>query len=121
MEAYRDQYAKLFNGGKKVVVLAMSVDPDTTLAAWAHEESFPVLFASDSTGDIGKQYGIYNEKYKLDTRVLYVIDPTGKVTYRAMPFQELSSKAYTELGDAIAKVDGAQSSGAGSGAGTGTP
>jgi hypothetical protein len=37
MEAYRDQYAKLFNGGKNVVVLAMSADPDTTLAAWAHE------------------------------------------------------------------------------------
>jgi alkyl hydroperoxide reductase subunit AhpC len=76
------------------------------------------LFASDSTGDIGKRYGIYNEKYKLDTRVLYVIDPAGKVTYRAMPFQELATKAYTELGDAIAKVDGAQSSGAGSGTGT---
>jgi len=115
MEAYRDQYAKLFNGGKKVVVLAMSVDPDTALASWARDESFPVLFASDSGGDVGKKYGIYNDKYKLDTRVLFVIDSTGKVTYRAMPFQELAAKAYTELADAVAKTDGAQSAGSGSG------
>jgi len=33
MEAYRDQYAKLFNNGRHVVVLAVSVDADTTLAA----------------------------------------------------------------------------------------
>ena len=31
MEAYRDQYATLFNNGRGVVVLGMSVDPDTTL------------------------------------------------------------------------------------------
>jgi hypothetical protein len=35
MEAYRDQYATMFNGGKKVVLLGVSVDPDTMLAAWA--------------------------------------------------------------------------------------
>src|SRR5574337_1968549 len=104
MEAYRDQYATLFNGGKNVVVIAMSVDPDTTLAAWAHEESFPVLFASDSGGAIGRRYGVYNDKYKLDTRVLFVIGPDGKVTYRAMPFRELVGAAYSELGDAVRKT-----------------
>jgi len=34
MEAYRDQYATLFNNGRKVVVLGISVDADTTLASW---------------------------------------------------------------------------------------
>jgi len=106
MEAYRDQYAKLFNGGKNVVVLAMSADPDTTLAAWAHEESFPMLFASDSGGAIGRRYGIFNDKYKLDTRVVFVIAPDGKITYRAMPFRELAANAYTELGDAVQKAAG---------------
>jgi len=104
MQAYRDQYAKLFAGGKNVVVLAMSVDPDTTLADWANEQSFPMLFASDSGGAIGRRYGIYNDKYKLDTRVVFVIDPQGKITYRAMPFQELVGSAYTELGDAVHKT-----------------
>ena len=41
MEAYRDQYATLFNNGKKVVVLGVSVDPDTMLANWARESSSP--------------------------------------------------------------------------------
>ena len=31
MEAYRDQYATLFNNGRNVAVVAVSVDPDTTL------------------------------------------------------------------------------------------
>ena len=37
MEAYRDQYATLFNNGKKVVVIGISVDADTTQANWARE------------------------------------------------------------------------------------
>jgi peroxiredoxin Q/BCP len=101
MEAYRDQYAKLFNNGKNVVVIAMSVDPDTALASWARDESFPVLFASDVGGDVGRKYGVFSDKYKLDTRVVFVIGPDGKVTYRAMPFRELTANAYTELGDAV--------------------
>ena len=104
MEAYRDQYAKLFNNGKDVVVIALSVDPDTALASWARDASFPMLFASDSGGAIGKRYGIFNDKYKLDSRVVFVIGPDGKVTYRALPFRELAAPAYTELADAVAKT-----------------
>jgi peroxiredoxin Q/BCP len=106
MEAYRDQYAKLFNGGKGVVVIATSVDPDTTLASWARESSFPILFASDVGGAIGRSYGVYNSRLKLDSRVVFVIGPNGKVTYRAMPFRELSADAYTELATAVAKASG---------------
>ena len=47
MEAYRDQYAKLFNDGRNVVVVAVSVDPDTALASWARDLQTPILFASD--------------------------------------------------------------------------
>ena len=109
MEAYRDQYAKIFENGKDVVVIGMSVDPDTALASWARDESFPILFASDVGGAIGKQYGVFNDKYKLDSRVVFVIGPDGRVTYRAMPFRELVASAYTELGDAVAKTAGADS------------
>ncbi|HEU4641378.1 MAG TPA: redoxin domain-containing protein [Gemmatimonadaceae bacterium] len=106
MEAYRDQYAKLFNGGKDVVVIAMSADPDTALASWARDESFPVLFASDSGGAIGKRYGVFNPKIGLDSRVLFVIGPDGKVTYRAMPFRELAAPAYTQLQEAVERSVG---------------
>ena len=106
MEAYRDQYAKLFNNGKDVTVIAISVDPDTALASWAHDEGFPMLFVSDSSGAIGRKYGIFYEKARVDTRVVFVIAPDGKVTYRAMPFRELVGSAYDELADAVARASG---------------
>ena len=106
MEAYRDQYAKLFKNGNDVTVIAVSVDPDTALASWAHDEGFPMLFLSDSGGAIGRKYGIFSEKAGLDTRVVYVVAPDGKVTYRAMPFRELVASAYDELGDAVARASG---------------
>src|SRR4051812_7764846 len=107
MEAYRDQYAKLFDNGKDVVVMAISVDPDTALQSWAHDDEFPMLFVSDSGGAIGRKYGVFSTKAGMDTRVVYVIAPDGKVSYRAMPFRELAGSAYTELAEAVAKARGA--------------
>ena len=66
MEAYRDQYAKLFNNGKNVIVLGVSVDPDTTLAAWAREQQTPVLYASDASQSVGKRYGATTALADLD-------------------------------------------------------
>lgn len=99
MEAYRDQYAKLFNNGRKVVVLAVSVDADTTLAAWAHELDTPVLFASDPGQVVGKLYG--STRGTLDNRNLFVIDPTGRIVKRMLPFNELAQPAYDELAAAV--------------------
>ena len=62
MEAYRDQYATLFNNGRNVTVIGISVDPDTALASWARDEDFPVVFASDPGGTVGKMYGAFDEK-----------------------------------------------------------
>ncbi len=97
MEAYRDQYATLFNNGRNVVVIGVSVDADTTLASWAREKDFPILFASDPLGKVGQLYGAYAEKNKTDNRSLFVIRPDGRVAYVAKPFKVLSPAAYTEL------------------------
>ena len=43
MNAYRDQYAKLFKDGRNVVLIAISADPDTALASWARDSEFPFL------------------------------------------------------------------------------
>ncbi|HJU66191.1 MAG TPA: redoxin domain-containing protein [Gemmatimonadaceae bacterium] len=101
MEAYRDQYATLFNGGNKVKVIGISVDPDTTLASWAREENFPMLFASDTGGTVGRMYFSYDEKRKTDTRTLFVVAPDGKISYIARPFNVMSQNAYTELEAAV--------------------
>jgi peroxiredoxin len=99
MEAYRDQYATLFNNGKKVVLLGVSVDPDTTLAAWARESSYPGLFATDSGQVIGKLYG--SIRGTIDTRNLFVIGPDGRIAHRMISFNVLSQDAYTELERAV--------------------
>ncbi len=104
MEAYRDQYATLFNNGRKVVVVGISVDADTTQANWARDSEFPIVFASDVDGKVGAMYGAYDEKNKTDNRSLYVIGPDGKIAYKTQPFRVLAADAYTELGDVIDKL-----------------
>jgi peroxiredoxin Q/BCP len=105
MEAYRDQYATLFKNGRKVTVIGISVDADTTLAAWAHESDFPVVFASDTGGSVvGKMYGAYDAEHKLDNRSLFVIGPDGRVVYIAKPFKVLAPASYTDLAHAVDQV-----------------
>ena len=107
MEAYRDQYATLFNNGKKVVVLAVSVDPDTTLANWARESSFPFVFGSDPDQTVGKLYGSIREK--MDSRNLFVIGPDGRITFKQVPVNVMSQDAYAELGKAVTRTSSATS------------
>lgn len=104
MKAYRDQYATLFGGGKDVTLLAISADADTTLASWAREEQFPFTMLSDLGGAVGKQYGVFNPKYSMDSRVLFVVSPDGRISYVASPFREVDPTSYTELGAAVSKA-----------------
>jgi peroxiredoxin len=104
MEAYRDQYATLFNNGRNVVVIGISADPDTTLASWARENDFPILFASDRGGAAGTLYGAFLPARQLDNRSLFVIGPDGRVAYTARPFRELSAVAYEELAAAVDRI-----------------
>ena len=97
MDAYRDQYATLFNGGRNVAVLGISVDPDTALASWARDADFPMLFASDPGGVVGRRYGAFDARNQLDDRSLYVIAPDGRVAYHVCPFNQLSGAAYARL------------------------
>lgn len=104
MNAYRDQYAQLFKGGKNVVLIAISADVDTAQQSWARDAEFPFLFASDTGSAVGKAYGAYVGKYKLDNRSLFIVGPGGKIAWRATPFREIDPTAYTELSAAIDSV-----------------
>ena len=98
MEAYRDQYATLFNNGRKVALIGISVDPDTMLLAWAREKDFPMAFASDVGGRMGTLYGAYDAARKIDLRHLFIIAPDGRIAYHTPSFKVLSPEAYNELG-----------------------
>src|SRR6266513_4216669 len=96
MEAYRDQYATLSNNGHNVVIIGISVDADTTLASWAREEDFPIVFASDPGAKVGQLYAAFDAKNKLDNRSLFVVRPDGRIAYVTKPFKVLTPAAYTE-------------------------
>ena len=103
MEAYRDQYATLFNNGKKVVVIGISSDADTTQANWARESGFPNLFGSDPDQKVAKLYGsVDNPKSTFDTRNVFIIGPDGRIASRMMKFNVLSTDAYKELQEKVA-------------------
>jgi peroxiredoxin len=101
MEAYRDQYATLFNGGRNVVAIAISVDADTTLASWARDLRTPILFGSDPDQTVGKRYNATLGARKFNARHVYVVGPDGRIAHRLVPFNELSADAYTELEQAV--------------------
>src|SRR5256885_13449507 len=108
MEAYRDQYATLFNNGRNVTVIGISVDPDTALASWARDEDFPVVFASDPGGKVGQEYAAYDAKNKLDNRSLFVIRPDGRIAYVTKPFKVMTPAAYTDLAAVVDSLPPAQ-------------
>ena len=109
MDAYRDQYATLFGNKKKVTLLAISVDPDTMLAAWAKEKSYHGTFLSDSGAKVGRQYGAIREfpgGMVLDNRTLFIVDKKGRIAHVMAPFREMDPTSYTELGAELTKVAG---------------
>ena len=114
MTTYRDKWATLFNGGKGIKVIAISMDADTTTAAWAKEANLPMMFASDMKGDAGKLYGAYTDGRPVESRLLYVVGPDGKIACTAKPFNPMVEDAYTDLGTAAQESRGDQVSSRGS-------
>ena len=108
MHAYRDQYAQIFKNGQNVVLLAISADPVDTLAAWALDDQFQFLMASDKDLSVGKQYGALSPRGPTTNRNLFIVGPDGKIAYRAIPFREIDPTAYTDLSAAVAKIAGAE-------------
>jgi len=85
-------------------VFGISTDPDTTLAAWAREASFPFLMVSDSGGVMGRLYG--SARATTNLRNLFVVGPDGRIVHRMTPFNVMSQDAYTELDKAIDQASG---------------
>lgn len=106
MESYRDKYAELFRGGRKVTLISISTDSSAAQQAWAHDANFPMMFGSDVGGPVGTLYGAFMSANGIDNRYLFVIGPDGKITYTAKPFRQMTEAAYLDLGAAVAKTAG---------------
>ncbi|HSJ06164.1 MAG TPA: redoxin domain-containing protein [Longimicrobiales bacterium] len=104
MHAYRDQYAQIFNNGQNVVLIAISADPIEELAAWARDDHFQFLMASDADVTVARMYGALAGRPGLSNRNLFVVGPDGRIAYRAVPFREIDPEAYEELAEAVARL-----------------
>jgi len=77
MQNFQQNLAKLEAADTQV--LGVSMDSSFSNKAWAQQinVTFPLL--SDWGGDVTREYGVYNPKYKAARRVNYLIDKNGKV------------------------------------------
>lgn len=91
-----------------MVALSISSDGVDELASWAKDANFPVLFASDTAGDVAEKYattgsgiGPLKKFYK---RVVFVVGPDGRVVHVFRPFSALSQDQYAQLDSVIDAV-----------------
>jgi peroxiredoxin len=77
MQAFQKQVETL--EGADTQVLGVSIDSPPANKAWAQQigVTFPLL--SDLGGDVMRDYGVYEPKYKAARRITYLIDKDGKV------------------------------------------
>jgi peroxiredoxin Q/BCP len=99
---FRDEHATLFGDG--VVVLPISVDADTTHAAWAKEMGFPFALVADPDLAVAERYGSRIPGRAMAARTVYVIGRDGRVTYREPKFNALAENAYVTLAAEVRKA-----------------
>ena len=105
MEAYRDQYASVFRGGRGVTIFAISPDSPEDLASWASDADLPVLFGTDTDGSAAQAYGVGARGNGMPaSRAVVVVDPEGRVAFSTGQFREIDPTAYEELAAAVAGV-----------------
>ena len=99
MNAYRDQYAQIFNDGRDVVLLAISTDRPEAQSSWAKDSNYVWRFLSDSGGTVGKRYGTFGRAY--ENRTVFIIAPDGRIAHVMKPFNEIDPASYAEMKVAI--------------------
>ena len=107
MQAYRDQYARLFNEGRNVVVMGISNDSPEDLASWLHDADFPFVFASDADND-GATYAAFGgglrQNNMVDSRSVIVVGPDGRIAGVIPQFRQVDPAAYDELAEMVDRV-----------------
>jgi peroxiredoxin Q/BCP len=104
MQTYRDEYQRVFGGGRNVVLIAISKDPSEALRSWAYDEDFPFLFGSDPDGDVYRAFGGVPGGNGSFGRTLVVIDPAGNVAELLPRFLEVDPTSYDQLQATVARL-----------------
>lgn len=105
MQAYRDQYARVFKNGQNVVLMGMASDPVEELASWAHDDDFQFLMGSDPSGSVFQAFGgVPRDNGMPGARTVIVVDPQGRVSHVMPSFNQVDPAAYDELQAAIEAV-----------------
>ena len=105
MEAYRDQYASLFNEGRDVVLIGISTDSVEELGSWAKDSDFPFLFGSDPDSPIYAAFGgDPRDNGMVGSRAVIVVDPEGRIAHVMPTFNQVDPAAYQELAEVIDRV-----------------
>jgi len=105
MQAYRDQYARIFRNGRDVVLMGISNDPAEELASWARSEDFQFLFGSDPTGAGFSAFGgDPRDNGTVGSRAVIVVDPEGRIAEVIPRFSQVDPAAYDQLKAAIDRV-----------------
>ena len=81
MCSIRDQIESFRN--EQVETLAVSVDSAAVHRAWAKQEGFdfPILADFWPHGEVGREYGVFNETLGVTERGTFIIDQDGQVVY----------------------------------------
>jgi peroxiredoxin len=94
MQNFQQNLAKLEAADTQV--LGISMDSSFSNKEWAQKigVTFPLL--SDWGGDVTKQYGVYNPKYKAARRVNYLIDKDGKIVEMQLDSEAIDPSKVVE-------------------------
>jgi peroxiredoxin len=113
MQAYRDQYARVFNDGEGVTLIGISTDSAEELASWAADEDFQFLFGSDPGSSVYAAFGgDPRDNGMVGSRAVIVVDPQGRVAEVIPQFNPVDPSAYDELAAAVDRVSPAPADGA---------
>jgi thioredoxin-dependent peroxiredoxin len=98
MRTFAEQYDSLF--GPNVVLVGISSDSVSTHSRFAASLGLPFRLLSDPDQRVSKQYAS-KDTDGYNRRTIYVVGPDGRVKFRNMNFNALSSSDYAELRAAV--------------------
>lgn len=101
--AMRDDYDNFENLG--TAVMAVSVDSQFTLGAWADQLELPFPLLSDFNKEASRKYGVLYEDYfgmkGVSKRAAFVIDKDGIVRYRWVTDDDSVLPPFDEIEEAV--------------------